>query len=81
MPAAEFGRVPQFDDDWGQEFMAAIDAYMTVLWESVEDPSMEIETLSGQPFDGCETCEFRERNLMAVKLTIEGYEAGRVRLG
>lgn len=73
-------QVPVFDEAWGQEFEAAIDAYMTLLWESVDEPSMDVETLSGQPFDGCETCEFRERNLMAIKLAIEGYEAGKVRL-
>ena len=81
MPSAEFGLVPVFDPEWGEHFETALSDYMDRLYLTLDGTGEgEAETLSGQPFDGCETCDFRERYLMAVKLAIEGYKAGEVRL-
>lgn len=72
--------VPEYSEEWGQSFIDRMRAYMEALEASVEDDSVEVETLSGVPYCGCEDCVEREYGLMAVKLTIEGYEAGEVRL-
>jgi hypothetical protein len=76
-----FGRVPIYDEAWGEQFLTTLHQYVEALESSVDgDLEDEIETLSGVPFCGCSDCYDREAYLMAVKLTIEGYEEGRVRL-
>lgn len=78
---SSYGRVPVYDDEWGTRFTTVMDTYMTLLDESVESPDgEEMETLSGQPYDGCSECVFRESSLMAIKLALEGHEQGQVRL-
>jgi hypothetical protein len=75
-----FGKVPEFTENWGERFIRRMRDYMEELEESVENPEADGETLSGQPYDGCQDCVEREYGLMAIKLTIEGYEAGEVKL-
>lgn len=80
MPSTPFGRVPVYDDQWGEQFTTVMNTYLAMLDESVENPDDDVETLSGQPYDGCPDCVFRESNLMAIKLALEGHEQGKVRL-
>jgi hypothetical protein len=78
-----FGRVPVFDEEWGELFMDAMASYVELLERSLEDEgddAVEVETISGVPFCGCQECWERETWLLAVKLAIEGFEAGKVRL-
>jgi hypothetical protein len=76
-----FGKVPVFDEAWGVDFEVRMVEYMNSLYFSLDAPiDVEVETISGEIFCGCETCDFRERYLMATKLIIEGYQAGKVRL-
>jgi hypothetical protein len=74
-------RVPCFEEDWGEELTTRIDAYMHGLYASLdEDGDPDPDTLTGYPFCGCDVCEERERMFITVLLTLEGVEAGRVRL-
>lgn len=40
--------------------------------------STEFETLSGQPFCGCETCYVREQLWFLVPRIIDGYKKGKI---
>jgi hypothetical protein len=79
-----FGKVPVFEETWGEDFMEKMHDYMGGLERSVDAESIEdegdVETISGMPFCGCPDCYERESYLMALKLAIEGYEAGKVKL-
>ena len=79
--ASSFGRVPVFGEEWGESFVSALREYIDVLEVSLDDDTetaVEIETISGEPFCGCSDCYEREVYLLATKLVIEGYEAGKV---
>lgn len=77
---SNYGRVPIYDDQWGEQFTTVMRQYIAMLEESVDNPDDEVETLSGVPFCGCSDCYEREGYLMATKLAIEGHEQGKVRL-
>jgi hypothetical protein len=87
MSSTSSRRVPEFDEEWGNEFVTQIRAHMEALYESVleeaeaeDDVEVEQNVISGQPFCGCEDCDERERYLLATILILEGHEQGRVRL-
>ena len=73
-----FGRVPVFGEEWGEQFTTTLGEYIERLELSLEDDTVEVETISGDPFCGCSVCYDRETYLMATKLAIEGYENGKV---
>lgn len=73
-------RVPCYEPDWGKELSARVDDYMELLHEGLDTHDGDPPTLTGYPFCGCSVCEDRERTFMIVTLTLEGVEAGRVRL-
>jgi hypothetical protein len=76
---SSYGRVPIFEEEWGEAFMGAMREYVDLLEVSLEDGTEgEIETLSGMPFCGCSDCYEREVYLMATKLVLEGQEDGKV---
>jgi hypothetical protein len=77
-----FGRVPEYSEEWGEAFLAAMHDYLETLETSLEgdDLDNDVETISGEPFCGCADCYEREMYLMATKLVVEGYESGKVRL-
>jgi hypothetical protein len=79
-----FGKIPTYSEEWGEGFIEAMRDYMGALERSIdyesEENGQEVETISGQPFCGCTDCYERESYLMAIKLTVEGYEAGLVKL-
>ena len=76
---SSFGRVPVFGEEWGESFVTALREYIDVLEVSLEgETEAEVETISGDPFCGCSDCYEREVYLLATKLVIEGYEAGKV---
>jgi hypothetical protein len=71
--------VPAYSEQWGDRFIATLHDYISDLERSVDEGD-DVETISGEPFCGCSDCYEREAYLMALKLAIEGYEAGEVRL-
>ena len=68
------------DQDWAQALEIGVEAYTDMLLEAVfEGTEDEIgETLSGDPFCGCNTCFWRETLYYLVPRIIEGYEQGKV---
>ena len=54
-------RIPVYDDEWGEYFTRKLNDYMDGIYHDL-DVDGDPETLSGEPFDGCETCDFRERH-------------------
>lgn len=72
-------RYPRYEPDWGQELVTRVETYLEGLWAGL-DTEDGPETLTGFTFCGCETCVERERTFIIVMLTLEGFEAGRVRL-
>jgi hypothetical protein len=62
-----------FDEEWAKKLEEDYLDYMSSLWEN-EDA----ETLSGMPFDGCETCEVREQLFFLAPRIIEGYKTGKI---
>jgi len=82
-PADIFGRLPVYSEEWGAEFLTTMHDYIESLEISVENEIENIvegvaPTISGDSFCGCMVCYERETYLMATKLIIEGYEAGKV---
>jgi ArsR family metal-binding transcriptional regulator len=84
---SEFARMPEFDEEWGRAFTAAMRAHMEQLHESVygfdddAEPTAEpMQVYPEYPFCGCEDCDERERYGLAMILIIEGYENGEVKL-
>jgi hypothetical protein len=71
-------RLPDYDEQWGEEFVTQMREHMDQLYASVD--AEEQLTVSGQPFCGCQDCDERERYLLAIILILEGHEQGRVRL-
>jgi hypothetical protein len=73
--------MPEFDETWGAAFIERMRTHMDELHESLYgEDDREQETISGQPFCGCQDCDERERYLLATILILEGYEQGKVRL-
>jgi hypothetical protein len=75
-----FPRVPTYSEEWGERFITTMRDYTEGLERAVDEDGVAEETLSGHPFCGCSDCYERETYLMAMALTIEGYQTGEVRL-
>lgn len=82
----DFPQLPVYSEAWGERFIETMREYINGLeraFDDDEDTGVDVDdppTISGQVFCGCADCYEREMYLMAVALTIEGYEAGEVRL-
>jgi hypothetical protein len=62
----------------------AFDEYMSNLYQGILDGDPEggvevLDTLSGEPFCGCETCEQREVFAFLMPRFIDMYEQGSIR--
>jgi hypothetical protein len=79
---ADYPRRPLFSPEWGVAFEERVETYMMTLAEGLDLPAdvEEPETFTGEPYDGCETCHFRELMYFATALAIEGYINGDVTL-
>ena len=65
--------------DWAEELEQGLEEYMGNLFASLDDDE-EYETLSGQPFCGCETCVTREMLWYATPIILQGNADGAVEL-
>jgi hypothetical protein len=70
-------RVPRYHEVWGEEMVAQVDEYLDSLYRLINE-GIDAPTLTGLPFCGCPTCEFRETAYLITKLVLEGAEAGQV---
>jgi hypothetical protein len=65
--------------DWAEELEQGLEEYMGNLFASLDDDE-GYETLSGQPFCGCETCVTREMLWYATPIILQGNADGAVEL-
>jgi hypothetical protein len=71
------------DAEWALELSRAFQEYMDACWESAyaeEDiPALDgFETVSGQPFCGCDACVSREWIMFLIPRIIDAYKDGRL---
>jgi hypothetical protein len=70
------------DFHWSQELENEFTTYManceSLIDREFDDESEEFETLSGQPFCGCETCYVREELFFLVPRIIDAYKKGQI---
>jgi hypothetical protein len=71
------------DFQWSQELENKFTDYISnceslIEWDFYNDTEPEFETLSGQPFCGCETCYVREQLFFLVPRIIEAYKKGQI---
>jgi hypothetical protein len=69
------------DEKWAESLQQDLEQYMAelsaYLYDEDEVPE-DFETLSGQPYCGCSTCEIREILALVVPRSIQGLIEGKV---
>lgn len=65
------------DELWSKELEQGIMQYTDALYESVYEDT-DVETLTGEPFCGCDTCLWREALTYLVPRIIKGYKEGKI---
>jgi hypothetical protein len=73
------------DQKWAEEIQRDLEEYMGKCWEQAdaefyEEAVEEFETLSGQPFCGCGTCEAREILFFYTPRLLKAAQEGKVTL-
>ena len=71
------------DQNWAEELERGVEAYTDMLFEAVYPGGSEDEvdeTLSGEPFCGCNRCFWRETLFYIVPKLLRGYEEGKIQL-
>jgi hypothetical protein len=67
------------DVNWAQELEHGLEEYMMDCWTSLDEGS-DFETVSGEPFCGCGTCESREQLFFVTPKIIKAFQEGKVEL-
>ena len=70
------------DQEWAEELERGVEAYTDMLFEARYEGTEEelTETLSGEPFCGCNRCFWRETLFYVVPKLLKGYEEGKIEL-
>jgi hypothetical protein len=70
------------DEQWAEELERGVEAYTDMLFEAIYEGTEEeiTETLSGEPFCGCNRCFWRETLFFIVPKLLKGYEEGKIEL-
>ena len=70
------------DQEWAEELESGLEAYTDMLFEAIYEGTEEeiTETLSGEPFCGCNRCFWRETLFFVVPKLLKGYEEGKIEL-
>jgi hypothetical protein len=71
------------DPKWAEELERGVETYTDMLFEAIypEGADEEVtETLSGEPFCGCNRCFWRETLFYIVPKLLHGYEEGKIEL-
>jgi hypothetical protein len=70
------------DAEWMETIEEKFDEYQDVLFSILDDEEGEEtgETLSGEPFCGCNTCHMRETIVFLAPYIIRGYKEGKISL-
>ena len=70
----------EFTEEWGRELERKLEEYLADLEHGVDNPDERIETLTGEPYCGCQTCIDRETRYAITLWVLEGAQAGDVKL-
>lgn len=71
------------DQEWAEELERGVETYTDMLFEALYpmgDDSEVTETISGEPFCGCNRCFWRETLFYIVPKLLRGYEEGKIQL-
>jgi hypothetical protein len=69
----------EYDEEWGDRLQREHDEYIDLLEGALEDEE-DAETITGQPFCGCETCYRRESWTYIILHALHAYRAEELRL-
>jgi len=68
-------------DVWASELQKGLQEYMFGLFDSLDlDWQSIVETLSGEPYCGCDVCEYREALFYVVPRVVEGLISGQLKI-
>jgi hypothetical protein len=70
------------DQQWAEDLERGVEAYTDMLFEAIYEGTEEeiSETVSGEPFCGCNRCFWRETLFYIVPKLLKGYEEGKIEL-
>ena len=70
------------DQQWAEDLERGVEAYTDMLFEAIYEGTEEeiSETVSGEPFFGCNRCFWRETLFYIVPKLLKGYEEGKIEL-
>ena len=70
------------DQDWAEELERGVEAYTDMLFEAIYEGTEEeiSETVSGEPFCGCNRCFWRETLIYLVPKLLKGHQEGKIEL-
>jgi hypothetical protein len=70
------------DQEWAEELERGVESYTDMLFEAIYEGTEEeiSETVSGEPFCGCNRCFWRETLFYIVPKLLKGYEEGKIEL-
>lgn len=69
------------DVEWAQELEHGLEEYMMDCWNSLDsEGDANFETVSGELFCGCGTCESREQLFFVTPKIIKAFQEGKVEL-
>lgn len=71
------------DSGWAEELERGVEDYTDMLFEAIYPEGTEdeiTETLSGEPFCGCNRCFWRETLFYIVPKLLRGYKEGKIEL-
>lgn len=68
------------DVEWAREMEHALEDYMMDCFSSLDDDDENFETVSGEPFCGCGTCESREQLFFVAPKIIKAFQEGKIEL-
>ena len=70
------------DLKWAEELERGVENYTDMLFEAFYEGTDEeiLETLSGEPFCGCNRCFWRETLFYVTPKLLKGFEEGKIEL-
>ena len=67
------------DEKWAEKLQDGLEMYLMLCQDSV-DENEEIETLSGEPYCGCNVCYFREVLFFVAPKIMKGQNEQKIEL-
>ena len=67
------------DEKWAEELQANVEEYLMLLQDSIDEDE-DMETLSGQPYCGCNVCYFRDMLFFVAPKIMRGQNEKKIEL-